>query len=161
MRGSACCLSCRAASHRQQEARHHTMPCMPRGTAPSCTALRLLPRPPQLLACLRVTVATVEELRQVEAQLVAGPLAGPLGAENETQALRTLEAEVAMKQEALVISRAETKAARDRALEIGERHAVCLLGRRGHQYRCKDLRCANGWACAGAGCRRVLALHSC
>jgi hypothetical protein len=34
----------------------------------------------------------VEELRQVEAQLVAGPLAGPLGAENETQALRTLEA---------------------------------------------------------------------
>jgi hypothetical protein len=72
----------------------------------------------------------------------------------------TLEAEVAMKQEALVISRAETKAARDRALEIGERHAVCLLGRRGRQYRCKDPLCANGWVRAGAGCRCVLALHS-
>lgn len=44
---------------------------------------------PQLLACLRVIVATEGELQQVR-QHQADPLAGPLNSENEEQALRTL-----------------------------------------------------------------------
>ena len=46
---------------------------------------------PQLLACLRIIVATATELRGVR-QRRADPLAGPLNPENEDQALRTLEA---------------------------------------------------------------------
>lgn len=45
----------------------------------------------QLLACLRVIVATAEELRLVQRKK-ADPLAGPLNPENEEQALRTLHA---------------------------------------------------------------------
>lgn len=45
----------------------------------------------QLLACLRVIVATPAELRRLEHKKT-DPVAGPVGADNEDQALRTLEA---------------------------------------------------------------------
>jgi hypothetical protein len=45
----------------------------------------------QLLACLRVIVATAAELRRLE-RGKAAPVAGPVAPENEDQALRTLEA---------------------------------------------------------------------
>ena len=46
---------------------------------------------PQLLACLRVIVATADELQAVR-QRTVDPLAGPLNPENEEQALQTLRA---------------------------------------------------------------------
>jgi hypothetical protein len=47
--------------------------------------------PPQLLACLRVIVATPEELQQVVEKKV-DPLAGAISEDNEEQALTTLQA---------------------------------------------------------------------